>query len=72
MRDFPSSPLLLRNMRNMVRKVSSREMTNLESEIVLYKGPIPFKCVPSHDEPENFFNVEQKMNMTEELVECCK
>ena len=72
MRDNPTSPLLLRNMRNIVRKVSSREMTQLEQELVLYRGPIPFQCIPEIQEPDDFFTVEQKMNMTEDLVEYCK
>lgn len=72
MRDNPTSPLLAQNMRNIVRKVTSREMQNLENELLLYKGPIPYKCIPDSDEPTGFYNVEQKMNMTEELVECCK
>ena len=72
MRDNPTSSLLLRNMRNMVRKVNSREMSNLETELLLYKGPIPYRCIPNDEESEGFFSVEQKMNMTDELVECCK
>jgi len=72
MRDNPTSGLLLKNMRNIVRKINSREMSNLETELMLYKGPIPYRCVPNEDEPEGFFNIEQKMNMTDELVECCK
>ena len=72
MRDNPTSPLLLRNMRNIVRKVSSRELSQLEQELVLYRGPIPFSCIPNIEEPEDFFNVEQKMNMSDELVEYCK
>ena len=40
--------------------------------MVLYKGPIPFQCIPNIEESEDFFNVEQKMNMSDELVEYCK
>ena len=59
MRDNPSSPLLLRNLQKIVRKVSSREQQQIEQELVLYKGPIPYKCVPAPEEPEGFFTVEQ-------------
>ena len=38
----------------------------------MHKGPIPIRCVPAPDEPPGFFNVEQQMNMTDQLVECCK
>ena len=59
MRDFPNSPYLMRNMCGIVKKVSSREFQGMEQELLLYKGPIPYRCIPTPEEPESFFNVEQ-------------
>ena len=44
----------------------------MEQELLLYKGPIPYRCIPTPEEPDSFFSVEQQMNMTDDLVECCK
>lgn len=59
-------------LRNCVKKANSREMLKLEQELVVYKGPIPPRCIPSENEPPGFFNVEQKMNMSDMQVEFCK
>ena len=40
--------------------------------MLVYKGPIPNRCVPEPDEPMGFFTVEQQMNMNDQLVELCK
>ena len=52
--------------------MNSRELQGLEQELLVYKGPIPGRCVPEPDEPMGFFTVEQQMNMNDQLVELCK
>ena len=58
MRDNPQSPMLLHNLQYICRKVNSRELQGLEQELLVYKGPIPNRCVPEPDEPMGFFTVE--------------